>query len=83
MATALITSKGQTTIPKKVREYLKLQPGDKVDFVIKDDGTVVMSPATLDIREIEGILHRPYMEAVSTEDMKTAIKKRFRGMKTR
>jgi len=79
MPVSLITVKGQTTIPKKIRDYLKLHPGDKVDFVIKENGKVVLEPATLDVKELEGILHRPGMKPVSADDMKKALKKRFKG----
>lgn len=78
MPASLITSKGQTTIPKKIREYLHLQPGDRVDFVVDEQGKVILEPATLDVTELEGILHRPGMKAVSTEGMKKAVKERFR-----
>lgn len=78
MPASQITTKGQTTIPKKIREYLHLQPGDRVDFVVDERGKVVLEPATLDVKELEGILHRPGMKAVSTEEMKKAVKERFR-----
>jgi AbrB family looped-hinge helix DNA binding protein len=78
MPASLITSKGQTTIPKKIREYLHLLPGDRVDFVVDKEGKVVLEPATVDVRELEGILHRPGMKAVSTEEMKKAVKERFK-----
>ncbi|GAB4422044.1 MAG: hypothetical protein OHK0032_17660 [Thermodesulfovibrionales bacterium] len=78
MPSATITVKGQTTIPKKIRNHLKLHPGDQIDFVIEDNGRVVIEPATLDVTELEGILHRPGMKAVSAEKMKESIKKRFR-----
>lgn len=79
MPASLITSKGQTTIPKEIREHLHLQPGDRVDFVVEEDGKVVLEPATLDVREIEGVLHRPGVKAVSEAEMKAAIRKRFRA----
>jgi antitoxin PrlF len=78
MPASTITVKGQTTIPKKIREYLKLQPGDKIDFIIEDRGKVVLAPSTLDVKELEGILHKPGMKAVSIEDMKKAMKKHFK-----
>ncbi|MFZ0931075.1 MAG: type II toxin-antitoxin system PrlF family antitoxin [Syntrophobacteraceae bacterium] len=78
MPASLITSKGQTTIPKQIRKYLHLQPGDRVDFVVDEKGKVVLEPATLDVKEIEGILHRPGMKAVSTEEMEKVIKQRFK-----
>ncbi|MEW5745624.1 MAG: type II toxin-antitoxin system PrlF family antitoxin [Nitrospirota bacterium] len=83
MPVSLITSKGQTTIPKRIREHLHLNPGDKINFVIQNDGKVVLQPATVDIKELEGILHRPGMKPVSTEQMQAAIKKRFKGAGTR
>lgn len=75
----MITIKGQTTIPKKIRAHLKIQPGDKIDFVIDNNGKVVLEPATLDVKELEGILHKPGMKAVSVEEMKKAVRKRFRS----
>ncbi|MBI4690489.1 MAG: type II toxin-antitoxin system PrlF family antitoxin [Nitrospirae bacterium] len=78
MPVSLITTKGQTTIPKKIRDYLKLQAGDKVDFVVKGDGKVALEPATLDVKELEGILHRPGMRAISAEEMKKALRRRFK-----
>ena len=51
MTVATLTSKGQTTIPKQVREHLKLNPGDKLDFVIEPEGRVVIRPAKLDVRD--------------------------------
>jgi AbrB family looped-hinge helix DNA binding protein len=39
-----VTSKGQVTIPKNLRDYLGLQAGDQVDFVFADDGSVRLQP---------------------------------------
>lgn len=39
-----ITSKGQATIPKAIRDYLGLKPGDRVKFFVHPDGTVVLLP---------------------------------------
>ena len=68
MATAKITSKGQLVVPKPIRQHLSLQKGDSVDFVIQEDGEVVMRPATGDVRELKGILPKP-RKAVSLEEM--------------
>lgn len=78
MSVSTLTSKGQTTIPADIREHLKLQPGDKIDFIIEEEGKVVIEPATLDVKDIEGVLFNPKRKAVSVEDMKRAIKKRFK-----
>ncbi|MBI4686579.1 MAG: type II toxin-antitoxin system PrlF family antitoxin [Nitrospirae bacterium] len=77
MSISTVTSKGQTTIPKEIREYLKLHPGDRIDFIIGSEGKVVIEPTTLDVKELEGILYSPSRKKVSVEEMKTAIKKRF------
>ena len=79
MPASLITAKGQTTIPKRIRDHLHLQPGDRIDFVVEANGKVVLEPATLEIADLEGILHRPGMKAVSVENMKKSIGKRFKG----
>ena len=39
-----ITQKGQATIPKTIREHLRLKPGDQVKFFVHPDGTVVLLP---------------------------------------
>ena len=37
-----VTSKGQVTIPKKVREHLGIEPGTSVDFLPEPDGRVML-----------------------------------------
>jgi antitoxin PrlF len=78
MPSSTLTSKGQTTVPKEIRDYLKLQTGDQIDFLIRSDGAVVMRPATLHVRELKGILHRKNMKPVSVDAMNETIRKRFR-----
>lgn len=39
-----VTSKGQVTIPKAIRDFLQIQPNDRVDFVV-EGGQVVVRPA--------------------------------------
>jgi len=75
MATATLTSKWQMVIPKPVRDHLRVQPGDQLDFVIQDDGQVVVRPAVLDVRELKGILAKPGRKPVSVEQMKRAIRR--------
>jgi antitoxin PrlF len=50
-----ITAKGQTTIPKAVREHLKLKPGQRVKYFIHPDGTIVLLP-TLPVSALRGLL---------------------------
>jgi len=73
MTVATLTSKGQITIPKQVREHLKLNPGDKLDFVIESGGRVVIRPAKLDVRELKGLLKRRDGKVLSIEEMNAAI----------
>jgi AbrB family looped-hinge helix DNA binding protein len=73
-----LTSKGQTTIPKPVRDHLRLQSGDQIDFVIREDGTVVVRAATLHVRELKGILRRKDAKPVSVDAMNDAIRSKFR-----
>ena len=44
MSTTL-TSKGQVTIPKRIRDALRLAPGAAVDFAVDSAGQVVLLPA--------------------------------------
>jgi AbrB family looped-hinge helix DNA binding protein len=73
MAVATLTSKGQTTIPKEIRDLLGLAPGDKLDFVVESDGRVVLRAATLDIRQLRGMLRKKGRKAVPLEQMDRAI----------
>ncbi|HYN38225.1 MAG TPA: AbrB/MazE/SpoVT family DNA-binding domain-containing protein [Rhodospirillales bacterium] len=72
MATATITTKGQTTIPKAVRDRLHLEPGDRVEFVVQEDGTALMIPATLTLAELKGTIPPP-PRALSLEEMDQAL----------
>jgi AbrB family looped-hinge helix DNA binding protein len=71
-ARALITSKGQITLPKEVRDRLSLKPGDAVEF-IEEGGRTWVHPRTLRAVDLAGILHRPGMKTVTVEEMHNAI----------
>lgn len=73
MSTATLTSKGQTTIPKDIRDHLRLKAGDRLDFVLQPDGGVLMVPATIHARKLKGLLPRP-KKPVSLEQMEKAIR---------
>jgi antitoxin PrlF len=70
--TATITSKGQITLPLKVRNDMGLTSGDRVDFVRMDDGNYAVVPATHSVKSLKGIVPRPD-KPVSLEDMQKAI----------
>ena len=79
MPSATITSKGQLTLPKAIRGLLRVGAGDRVDFVVKDDGTVVLRPATVDVRELRGMLHRKGLTPLTIEEMNAIIRRRGAG----
>ena len=67
-----ITAKGQTTIPKEIRDHLGLEAGDRVKYFVQPDGHVVMLPK-LPITALRGMLARPGQRAASIEEMDAAI----------
>ena len=67
MATATLTSKGQITLPKEVREHFHLSEGDRLEFVIRSDGEVQVRPVTGSYRALAGMLWRPGTPAPSAE----------------
>ena len=73
MSAATVTSKGQITIPKKIRALLDLHSGDKINFIVEESGEVRFLPATQDISTLKGIIAKP-KRAVSVEQMNAAIK---------
>jgi len=76
MPSATVTSKGQITLPKAIRDLLRLGAGDRVDFIVKDDATVVLRPATTDVRELKGLLHRKGIKPLSVEAMNAVVRRR-------
>ena len=73
MVQARLTGKGQVTIPKTIRDYLHLDTGSKIDFVIDENGDVKVIPLNIAIENLSGILHRPGMKAASIAEMEQAI----------
>lgn len=73
MPTATVTSKGQVTIPKAVRDRLQLEAGDEIDFMLNERGDVVVRPVSGDVHDLRGILERPRRRAVTVEQMNAAI----------
>ena len=78
MVTATLTSKGQLTIPKAVRDSLHLHAGDRVAFVVHGDSEAVLKPVTKSVDEVFGRLHRPGQPRKSVGEMQAAVAKRMR-----
>lgn len=76
MAKAQMTSKGQITVPKEIREYLLVKAGDRIEFVVNPDGTVVIRACKFEIDDLRGILQKKDQAKVSIDEMNAAIKKR-------
>ena len=55
---ATLTSKGQTTIPREIRESLGMKAGDRMTFTLMPDGTVLMRVKRKSVMEAGGILRR-------------------------
>ncbi len=79
MPTATLTTKGQVTIPKEVREHLGVDTGDRLSFVVQEDGTVLVKPITHHVRELGGLLQRPGQRPVSITEMEEGIARRIRA----
>lgn len=75
MPIAKITSKGQITIPREIRELLNLNAGDSISFITDAEGRVTFTPARKSITSLKGIVPKPD-KPVSLEDMKSTIRTR-------
>jgi AbrB family looped-hinge helix DNA binding protein len=72
MSVATITSKGQTTIPKDVRDRLNLKPGDRLDFIFDSDGSLRIVALNVGLDDLKLILPPP-RRTLSNEELKEAI----------
>ena len=71
MATATLTSKGQLTIPKAVRDALGLATGDRVQFVEQEGGFRLVA-ATRDARELKGMFADRRKKAATLDEIKAS-----------
>lgn len=75
MASSRMTSKGQVTVPKVIREALNVEPGDRLAFRVQDDGVVIVEPETIDLRTLRGSL-KPRRSGVTVEQMSAVVRRR-------
>ncbi|MEI6810276.1 MAG: type II toxin-antitoxin system PrlF family antitoxin [bacterium] len=78
MVTATITSKGQVTIPKTVRESLRLHTGDRIAFIVRDQTEAVMKPVTKTVDQVFGRLHKIGQVSKTVAEMNLVIAQRMR-----
>ena len=73
MITARLTGQGRVTIPKKIREHLKLKPGDRVVFVLRDSEVVIQS-AELTLQDLRGTV-TPHQEPEEFGAVRAKVRK--------
>jgi len=74
MTSATLTSKGQVTIPKIIRESLRLHKGDKVEFVITEGKEALLRPITRKVDDVFGRLHKTGRKPISAGKMDKGIR---------
>lgn len=72
MSESSLTTKGQTTLPKAVRHALELRPGDRLRYIILDDGQVRLM-RMVPVASLAGILRREGQQPVTLHDMEQAV----------
>ena len=70
---ATLTSKGQVTLPKEIRDALQLDAGAKLDFVLQLDGSVTLRRLESSAMSVAGLLHRKGRPVTTVEDIDRAI----------
>jgi AbrB family looped-hinge helix DNA binding protein len=64
---ATLTSKGQMTIPKAIRDSLGMKTGDRMTFTLMPDGVVILRVKNKRVSDLGGILHKKDRKAVPIE----------------
>ncbi len=67
-----LSIKGQATIPKAIRDHLRLEPGDRIKFFVHPDGSVVILPK-LRTSTLKGVVPGRKRRRVSLREMDSAI----------
>jgi antitoxin PrlF len=62
-----LTSKGQTTIPKPIRDSLRMKAGDKMSFTLMPDGVVIMRVKNRQVSNLAGLLYKKGRKPVPIE----------------
>jgi AbrB family looped-hinge helix DNA binding protein len=73
-----ITSKGQVTIPKRVRDRLHLRTGDRLEFRVEDDGSIRVYPIAKKVSEVFGVFAEKASRPYSTEEIDERVRKALR-----
>ncbi len=76
---ATLTSKGQITLPKEIRDRLGLDAGSMLDFQVLPDNTITARAVKPDARRIRGLLKSPHPEPLTVEQMDEAVSRHLRA----
>ena len=79
---ATLTSKGQVTLPKEIRDRLSLDAGAILDFQIQADNTITARHVKPDARRIRGLLKSPHAAPLTARQMDEAVSKHLRDKQT-
>jgi len=79
VALATLTTKGQVTIPKKIRESLRLHTGDKIEIIVTEKREAIIRPISKKVDDVFCKLHKPGRKAVSLEAMDDAIRNKMKA----
>jgi len=72
--TSTVTSKGQVTIPVEARRRLRIRPGTKLEFIVRNDGRLEVIPMADSVKNLKGAVPKP-KRALSLDEMSSAIAK--------
>jgi len=78
MELAKITSKGQITIPKEIREKLNLKKGDKVLFIEKEDGVLITNASMVEFKKAQVAFSAETRDKNITEEELNSLVKKVR-----
>ncbi len=73
MPTSTLTSKGQVTVPKQIRDLLKLKTGQKLEFRVIGEGQVLIRPRNRDVARLKGLFKTPRGRRVTVRQMNAAV----------
>jgi len=73
MQASKITTKGQVTIPKRLRKLLGIRPGDRVEFEADSEGKVMVKKIESHV-SLAGVLRDQVAKKATDQDIETAIR---------
>lgn len=78
MLLSTLTAKGQMTIPKHIRDAMKLRPGDKLEIILNENQEAVIRPVARKVDEVFCKLRKPGRQSATLAEMDEAVRKRVK-----